>query len=53
MKKTLKVIVATVALISQCAVLNAQIDTLFFGDREPTFYYWGDYWVDYITAQHH
>lgn len=50
MKKTLKVIAATVALISQCAVLNAQIDTLFFGDREPSFYYWGDYWVDYITA---
>ena len=28
-------------------VVNAQVSSLNIGDWEPTFYYWGDNWVDY------
>lgn len=45
MKKTLLLLLVIFPLLSQ-----AQLDTLFMGDREPTYYYWGDWWVDYIYA---
>lgn len=43
MKKTLLFLIAFAPMLMQ-----AQFDTLYFGDREPTFYYWGDEWLDYI-----
>ena len=43
MRKILLSIFVLLPLLSQ-----AQLDTLYVGEREPTFYYWGDEWVDYI-----
>ena len=45
MKKILFSLLVFVPLFSQ-----AQMDTLFMGYRVPNYYYWGDWWVDYIYA---
>ena len=43
-----RLLIFTILCIPAC--LYAQDDTLFSGDREPTYYYWGDEWADYILA---
>ena len=43
----MKKILFVLAMISAAIAAQAQTyDTLWTGDREPTFYYWGDNWMD-------
>ena len=43
MKKALMIL----ALLATGMCARAQVDTLFLGDREPTYYYWDTNWWDY------
>ena len=45
MKRILFPVFLSISLLTQ-----AQYDTLMMGEREPTFYYWGEVWLDHIFA---
>ena len=48
MKKALMIL----ALLATGMCARAQVDTLFLGDREPTYYYWDTNWWDYKALYH-
>ena len=48
----MKKIIVLLALVVTGLKVNAQVDTLFLGDRDPVYYYWDTNWWDYKEINH-